>query len=110
MTSNTLYIGIKGHVVALDRTTGTELWRTKLSASDFTNVVVDGGQIFATSKGELFCLDASGSIRWHNKLKGLGMGLVTIGSPAGDQLSSSAEKKRRDQAAAAAAGGAAAAS
>lgn len=107
MTSSTLYIGIKGHVLALDRSTGTELWRTKLSASDFTNVVVDGGQIFATSKGEIFCLDASGSIRWHNKLKGLGMGLVTIGSPAGDQLSSY-EKRRREQAAAAAAGAAAA--
>ena len=44
MTSSTLYIGIKGHVLALDRSTGSELWRTKLGSSDFTNVVVDGGQ------------------------------------------------------------------
>ena len=34
-----IFIGIAGTVVALDRSTGQELWRTNLKGCDFTNVV-----------------------------------------------------------------------
>jgi outer membrane protein assembly factor BamB len=100
-----IVIGIAGTVVALDRSTGQELWRTNLKGGDFTNVVLQDGDLFATTKGELFCLDpATGSIRWQNPLKGLGRGLVTIASAGGQQTVLMREKRQRDEAAAAAAG------
>jgi outer membrane protein assembly factor BamB len=62
--TSSIVIGIAGTVVALDRSTGREVWRSDLNGSDFTNVVLQDGDLFATTKGELFCLDpATGSIR-----------------------------------------------
>jgi outer membrane protein assembly factor BamB len=101
--SHIVFAGIKGTVVALDRATGSELWRCRLKGSDFVNLVLDGNSLYATTKGELFCLDpATGQIRWHNRLSGLGWGLVTIATATSGQMPPSAEKRRRDQAAAAA--------
>jgi hypothetical protein len=55
--------------------------------------------MFATTKGELFCLDpATGAIRWQNSLKGLGRGLVTIASAGGQQTVLMREKRQRDEA------------
>ena len=103
MGSNLLFIGISGTVLALDRATGEEVWRTPLKG-DFVNVVLDGGTLFAATKGELFCLDpATGSVRWQNALRGLGRGLITIAQAGGPQVLALEEKRRRDQAAAAAA-------
>lgn len=103
MAINTIYLGIRGTVVALDRATGNELWRTELKGADFVNVVIDGGQLYATAKGEIFCIDAAtGDLLWHNKLSGLGLGLVSIATPSGSQVLSAQEKRRRDQAAVAA--------
>jgi outer membrane protein assembly factor BamB len=79
-----IYLGIKGSVVALDRRTGVEYWRTALKGGDFVNVVYDHQAVYATARGEIFCLDpAIGSIRWHNPLKGMGWGMITI---AGDSI------------------------
>jgi outer membrane protein assembly factor BamB len=104
-----IFIGIAGTVVALDRSTGHEVWRSDLKGSDFTNVVLQDGNLYATTKGELFCLDpASGSIRWQNPLKGLGRGLVTIATAGGQQTVLMREKKQRDDLAEAAEGSAAA--
>lgn len=90
---NLLFIGIQGHVLALDRATGEEVWRTKLKGSDFVSLVLDGSDIFASAQGRLFCLDSrSGNIRWENTLKGLGVGLLSI---AGTGAATSAEAKRR---------------
>jgi outer membrane protein assembly factor BamB len=103
-----VYIGIKGHVVALDIATGTERWRSKLKGGDFVNVVSDGSRIFASTQGEIFCLDgATGASLWHNKLPGMGLGLASIlpgGSPDGATPSALAEQHRRARAGAAAAG------
>lgn len=96
-----LYIGIGGHAVALDRATGTEVWRTKLKGSEFVNVAVDGNDVFASARGQVFCLDAAtGTVRWQNELTGLGWGLVSI---AGGGAATAAEAERRRRAAAAAA-------
>jgi len=77
--SSLIYIGIAGTVVVLDRSTGTEVWRSDLKGNDFVNVALQDGDLFATAKGELFCLDPStGNIRWQNPLKGLGWGFITI--------------------------------
>jgi outer membrane protein assembly factor BamB len=103
MASNAVYVGIKGTVVALDRSSGTEIWRTSLKGSDFVNVVLGEGDLLAATKGELFCLDAAtGEIRWHNRLSGLGLGLITVApSCAQGNVVVSAAKRRRDQEAAA---------
>jgi outer membrane protein assembly factor BamB len=104
-----IYIGVRGTVLGLDRSTGVEIWRADLKGSDFVNVVLDGDRVIATTKGELFCLDSNtGERLWTNELRGLGRGLVTVAtasSPLGSALPP-AEKKRREQEAAAAAGGA----
>ncbi len=91
-----IYIGIAGTVLALDRATGREIWRTDLKG-DFVNVVLQDGDLYAAAKGELFSLDpATGNVRWQNKLKGLGRGLMTIAGS--NQTVVLSEKKRRDQA------------
>jgi outer membrane protein assembly factor BamB len=83
-----VYVGIKGNVIALDRKTGEEHWKTELKGSlgrtsSFVCVFRDPDYVFATVGGEIWCLDPkSGSVVWHNKLKGLGLGLTSIASDA----------------------------
>jgi outer membrane protein assembly factor BamB len=102
--SSVIFAGIRGTVVALETSGGTELWRTKLSGSNFVNVVVDGDVVYASTHGELFCLSAaSGTLRWKNQLKGLGMGLVTIGVAGQSNLTGAKAQMEADAAASAAA-------
>ena len=76
-----LFVGIYNSVVALDPKDGSEVWRQKLGGMSFVNVYFDGEDLFAATKGELFCLDRkTGAVMWHNKLKGLGTGYVTMAS------------------------------
>jgi outer membrane protein assembly factor BamB len=77
------------------------MWRSELKSGDFVNVVVNDGDLYATTKGEVFCLDpGTVQIRWRNELKGLGLGLVTVAS-GGLGIAAMSEKRRRDQASAA---------
>jgi hypothetical protein len=47
-------------------------------------VVPLGNRIFAGAAGEVFCLEPSwGKIIWRNRLKGLGMGVVSFSSSEG---------------------------
>lgn len=102
--SKFIYLGVKGSVMALNSANGQQLWTTSLKGMDFVNVVLDGNNLYATTRGEIFCLDPqTGIIRWHNPLKGYGWGLISI---AGEGISQNfsalgAEKQRRDQQAAA---------
>jgi outer membrane protein assembly factor BamB len=104
-----VYIGIKGHVLALDTATGTERWRTKLKGSDFVHVVSDGDRLFAAVRGELYCLDgATGTVLWNNRLAGLGYGLASVlpgNAPAQTNAAPLTEQRRRQQAAGHAAAG-----
>jgi outer membrane protein assembly factor BamB len=106
-TSGLVFIGIKGSVVALDRTTGEQAWATHLKGMDFVNVYVTDGAVLASCYGEIFCLDPlTGAALWHNPLKGFGRGLATIATEQTLGTSTApllAEKHRRDAAAAAAA-------
>jgi len=100
---NLIYIGIRGTVLALDRATGQTAWQANLIGADFVNVVQDNGELYAATKGEVFRLDpSSGEIRWHNKLPGMGRGLVTFAGAEGQQSLPIREKQRRDEEAAAA--------
>jgi len=84
-----VYVGIKNHVVAFDRKNGQEVWRTPLpakykSSASFVNVVRDADGLFATCGGEVFALDPrNGNLLWHDLLKGLGTGLVTLATDLG---------------------------
>ena len=104
-SSDIIFIGIKGSVVALNRATGQQAWVTRLKGGDFVNVVVECGVVLASNYGEVFCLDPmTGQVRWHNPLKGFGRGLATIASEYNSTGSSGtvlAEKVRQDEEAAA---------
>jgi len=50
-----LFVGIKGSVVALDRATGNERWRTKLKGMSFVSLHRDDRYLYASTRGELFC-------------------------------------------------------
>ena len=103
-TSEVVFVGIGRSVVALNRATGEQVWATRIKGYDFVNVVLDGGSIFATCCGEIFCLDPlTGGVLWHNPLKGFGTGLATIATehnPGNGNASVVAEKHRRDEEAA----------
>ncbi len=111
--SKIIYLGVKGSVMAVDSSTGQQVWLTQLKGTEFVNVVLDGDNLYATTRGEIFCLDPQGGgIRWHNPLRGYGWGLITV---AGEGIAQSAtvtnaEKRRRDQQQAAAASSASAGS
>jgi len=106
-TSDLVFIGIKGSVVALNRATGAQVWATHLKGSDFVNVIPQNEAVLAACHGEIFCLEPStGEARWHNPLKGFGTGLATIATldnPGNGNASVFAKKRRRDEQAAAAA-------
>jgi outer membrane protein assembly factor BamB len=108
--SDLVFIGIKGSVVALDRSTGEQVWATNLTGSDFVNVVLENGRIFAMARGEVFCLDPlTGNGLWHNRLKGFGIGLATVATEGMSPNNSTplmTEKRRRDQQSASAGAGA----
>jgi len=100
-SSELVFVGIKGSVVALNRATGQPVWATRLKGSDFVNVVLQEGAILASSYGEIYCLDPiTGRTLWQNPLKGFGTGLATI---ATDNVTALAAKRRRDEEAASAA-------
>ncbi len=63
-----LYIGVGGHVVAVDARSGVELWRTELKGFQYiTTVHPFGDRLFAGAGGVLFRLDpGSGQILWRN--------------------------------------------
>jgi len=82
-SSDLIYIGIKGSVVALDRATGAKAWSTHLKSNGFVNVLLENGRLFALSAGEVFCLNPlTGDGIWHNPLKGFGLGLATMTTDA----------------------------
>jgi outer membrane protein assembly factor BamB len=103
--ANAVFVGTRGTVVAVDRATGETLWSSALKGSDFVDVMIVDGDVYAASKGRLYRLDpASGAVLWRNDLPGMGWGIVSI---AGSHGAPAAEKARRDAAAAAASASAA---
>jgi outer membrane protein assembly factor BamB len=105
MSNEILIIGIGGHVVGIDRATGTELWRTRLKGGEFVTVFDLDQHVFAGAGGVLFCLEPTkGRILWKNQLKGLGTGLITFMS-SNDAAGAAVLAKKRATAAAVAATG-----
>ena len=102
---SSIFLGVHGEVIALDRATGQELWHTKLAGGDFVNLLLDQDRIIATTKGKAFCVDAAtGQLLWQNDLPGLGLGLISIATASGStSLGPLSQKRRQDEAAATAA-------
>lgn len=75
-----LFIGIKGHVICLNKETGNSIWTTRLkSSSSVTNVLFEDNLLFASTKGYLYCLNpGDGSKKWTNSLNGFGNGPCII--------------------------------
>jgi outer membrane protein assembly factor BamB len=106
-----LFIGIGSHVVAIRPSDGQEIWRTRLKMTQFVTVSGTGDVVYAGAGGELFCLDGlTGAIRWRNRLKGLGSGLVSFGGGATVEAAAAIAAAQAAAAAAVAASAAAAAS
>lgn len=99
-----IYAGIRGHVVAIRTSDGEIQWSTKLKkGSSFVPIVQDGQKLYATSGGEITCLDAaSGDVLWRNPLKGYGTGYVALAG-AGFPVSAAAMEQAARAAAVAAA-------
>ena len=108
-----VYVGLKATVIAMDRRSGAEVWRTPLKggvgrSSSFVTLQRDGDILFAGVGGEVWALDPkSGAVMWHNPLKGFGYGIPTIlgdsDNASSTALPAAAEYKRQADAAAAAA-------
>jgi outer membrane protein assembly factor BamB len=90
-----LFVGIKSSVVAVDRASGAEVWRTQLpakyrSSAMLVSVLFDGQGLFASIAGEVFALNPkTGELLWHEPFKGLGTGFVTMTSELGTGATSS---------------------
>jgi hypothetical protein len=106
-----VYVGVQHKVLAFDRKSGAAVWTAELpakykSSGSFVHVVRDAEGLFATCAGELFALDPkSGELLWHEPLKGLGTGIVSVATDLGGltPIALTGESVARAQAAGAAA-------
>lgn len=106
------YVG--GHVFSLDPLTGKTIWETKLPKAYRTSIggaIIDGDVVLAGVGGRVYCLDITdGRLLWMNEMPGLGLGMVSVATPAGSSDSAQgAQQIANAQAAAEAAATAAAA-
>ncbi len=106
MTEAFLFAGTHGHVVALDKRNGQQVWDTSLPRTGYSvvSIVLDDGLLFCASGGRVFALDPEdGRIMWDNQMPGLGAGLVFLATQASAQnggMSVMAQKAAEDAAAA----------
>lgn len=92
-----LFVGMRGHVLALDRGTGAERWRTKLLRGDFVTLLEDGARLYAAAGGSIFALDATtGTVLWTNPMPSLGFGIASLLVP-GTATAPEAAAARRGQ-------------
>lgn len=79
MTDKSLFVGVCGSIVSIDKETGRELWSTHLTKYEFVTFTTDDNSIYAHTSGHLFCIDKeNGTILWKNELDGLGNGFASI--------------------------------
>jgi outer membrane protein assembly factor BamB len=89
-----LYIGLGSYVAAIQASTGTQLWRTKLGmGGGYTTISLRPEGLFAGRSGHLYSLDpATGEIRWHNRLDGMGQSIISFGdSQSGTMMKAAAD-------------------
>jgi len=72
-----LFVGTHGHVVAVHKFTGKDVWRKSLPGTGWSVValLIEDGVLYAASQGHVFALDPlTGEIFWENSMPGLGNG------------------------------------
>lgn len=79
--SQLLFIGTYGHVRAVDKHTGQQVWDAKLPKSfgQLVTLLFEDQVLFAGVHGRLFALEpATGRVVWSSELPGLGYGFMTL--------------------------------
>ena len=103
-TSDTVFVGVKGHVVAFSKSDGRQLWKTKLrsgltvAGDRFVTVLAEPERVYAHTYGELFCLNAwTGEQLWSNELAGLGydIAMLAVVGASSPELAALIEQKRK---------------
>ncbi|MGI8905532.1 MAG: PQQ-binding-like beta-propeller repeat protein [Candidatus Sumerlaeaceae bacterium] len=97
-----VFVGFGKHVVALDRATGTMLWKWQApKGKAYPALLLDGDRLFVSLLGYTFCLDPyTGRVMWENYLPGLGMGVACIATVrANTQVQSAAHAAEAAEAA-----------
>lgn len=73
-----IFVGLNGYALALDRDTGEIVWSNDKMKSGYVSLLLDGDRLIASTSGYIYCLSPlTGEIKWHNPLKGYGMGAPT---------------------------------
>lgn len=76
-----IFIGLNGYVVALQVSTGIEIWRTKVGMASIMSLVVRGHLLIVGCNGHVYALDVrNGGQHWTTDLKGCGYGFVALSS------------------------------
>ena len=80
-----VYVGLRGHVAALDRRTGDLVWRWKApKGNSYGTVLVDGDCVLAGVYGYVYCLDALTGVQlWTNPMRGFGTGVTSLATQRG---------------------------
>jgi len=74
-----IFLGAKGHLIAIAREGGDELWRTRLGDAWTVLVAAEWPDLYVGLRGEVFRIDpASGDVLWKNRMKGLGYSALTL--------------------------------
>ncbi|KAJ3105498.1 hypothetical protein HDU96_008565 [Phlyctochytrium bullatum] len=94
-----LYIGCLGYVHCIDKRSGSPIWKSTLTGTGFNPVwlvaVPERNQLLCGSGVNLRCISVTnGQQVYENKLKGLGLGCVTMALGPGAQYSRSAMAQR----------------
>jgi outer membrane protein assembly factor BamB len=105
-----VFVGLNGRVAALEKRTGEVVWEWSSGRSGYVLLLVERDCLVASVNGYLYGLDPlSGDQRWHNPLKGWGVGVASLASATQATPADAVAAAAAAQAAGAAAGGAAAA-
>jgi outer membrane protein assembly factor BamB len=83
-----ILLGLKGRVMALSRSTGREVWSTRIPSgmckADFLTMVVHDQQVFVYGRGHISALNLlTGEVLWTNELPGMGYDLGSLAIPDG---------------------------
>lgn len=76
-----LFIGLGKRVIALEKSTGREVWEWNCPRTygHAVTMLVEEEQIFVSANGYIFCLNArTGRQMWENPLKGKGLGIASL--------------------------------
>ena len=70
-----IFVGLNGYAVFLHRDTGDIVWSNNQMKSGYVTMLLDGDRLIVSTNGYIYCLDPlTGTVRWHNPLKGYGVG------------------------------------